>query len=221
MVYCMTSVFYALAQGNLEATLALAQPDRVIAAEKAHTPSRILEALAEDESFYVRIRVALNPNTPVKALRALARNPETLYGVARNPSTPRDILVSCVEGKESTRVQLAKNTEVPLDLLEQLVKDESHNVRFAVMESDRSSADMAKIAYYLEVEHDTLTEGFAVMVLSKGIKISSTELSALVALFGPKVAEAVFNHSDFSRGSILARQLQEYGFAKSENVPQR
>jgi hypothetical protein len=59
-------------------------------------PIEILEYLANDEHWYIRMGVATNPNTPLETLELLAQdeNSYVRYGVAINPNATEEILLT-------------------------------------------------------------------------------------------------------------------------------
>ncbi|MEM0010590.1 MAG: hypothetical protein QXT84_02725, partial [Candidatus Bathyarchaeia archaeon] len=112
----------------------LDKEDRVRMARDPHTPSEVMNVLAEDEDEEVRLEVARNPNAPSNVLRKLARDEsrkvrwavaenlntppealeelamdeEILWSVARNPNTPIKLLMG-LRGRHDVNISLARN----------------------------------------------------------------------------------------------------------------
>jgi len=78
--------------------------------------------------------VASDTRTPAHALEALARDPRDYvrWAVARNPSTPENILSLLAEDEEPVRYWLASNPSASTQLLNLLSRDKEVKVRAAV-----------------------------------------------------------------------------------------
>jgi hypothetical protein len=72
----------------------LSYEEKVKLALNPNTPVELLKVLATDEDYYVRYRVAKNPNTPVEVLQTLAtdENSTVRYWVANNPNFKKQTL---------------------------------------------------------------------------------------------------------------------------------
>ena len=83
-----------------------------------------------------------NPSTSPEILRAIYEDPQTLryitYFIAQNPNTPEEILRELASKPRSEQngyiIGLARNPNLPLDLVEKLKSDSSEQVREAVNE---------------------------------------------------------------------------------------
>jgi len=84
----------------------------------------ILRELAKDESYWVRKRVAENPNTPPDVLRELVEDEEIFvsFEVARNPNTPVDVLRELAEHEDyRCRTIVLKNPNVTDDIIDTIL----------------------------------------------------------------------------------------------------
>lgn len=97
-----------------------------------------LRLLAKNENWYIRIKPAEDPFTPIDVLAALAYdtfdNGSGKYLVrnaaAENPATPVEILEKLSqESHESLRISVARNPSTPAEILEKFSQDSSKPVR--------------------------------------------------------------------------------------------
>lgn len=88
---------------------------RLAIAKNPNTPVFILEQLAEYGADMVQA-IAANPNAPVSILRQAAQqdNSSTLKMLAKNPSTPTDVLeeLALNKGKDGVREEAFKNSNI-------------------------------------------------------------------------------------------------------------
>ena len=79
----------------------------------------LLHTLSREKDENIRGAVAKNPNTPREVLIALAKDTEYVRrGVARNPNTPREVLTALSRDKdEGVRYVVAKNPSTPPEVL--------------------------------------------------------------------------------------------------------
>ena len=114
-----------------------------------NTPSDVLEMLASDVDWEVRLRVAQNPGTPIKCLEEMATDRTLVTDidgfemtvqqcVAGNPSASVGMLQALME-IEDCRSHVAGNPSVPIELLEQLVFDPSSDVRLSLASNPRAN----------------------------------------------------------------------------------
>lgn len=96
---------------------------RLHLADDPNTDPTILGELAKDyTSNYIRWRVACNPNTPVDALKRLAR-----------------------DGDDSVRAGVAYNISTPVDILNQLAKDRYMRVQSNVATNPNATSETMDI----------------------------------------------------------------------------
>ena len=96
------------------------------------TPPEYLAELAESTERGVLDAVAQNPSTPPYVLvRLVNRHRVTDFVVARNPNLPRQLmeLFATHSGHYLTRVSLAENRGTPVDILIKLAMDPNTEVR--------------------------------------------------------------------------------------------
>lgn len=115
---------------------------------------KILDALARDESSYVRYGLEQNPQAPQNALRTCYE----LYGVssdlAENPNTPQDILEECARDEDSsTRSAVARNKSASNDVLNMLANDSSESVRATVAENPNTPQEALERLSFDESEY--------------------------------------------------------------------
>lgn len=103
---------------------------RLALAESAHTPTPLLEWLAEDPEMEVRLAVARNPATPTQALVALTSSWAGRLAVACNHCAPSALLqVLAFDGDLDIRQALAANPNTPAPVLLRLSLDPELSVR--------------------------------------------------------------------------------------------
>jgi hypothetical protein len=109
-----------------------------LAARDANTAPNDLEKLAAGTNEYVLGDVAGNPKLSEATLRKLANRGGYLvdWGLARNRSTPRDILSRLAgSANEYTRMYVAANPNAPAEVLADLSKDGMRAVRLSVAQN--------------------------------------------------------------------------------------
>lgn len=118
---------------------------RVIVAENRNVSDKLLEKLAFDEEAWVRRGVAENPNVPANLLEKLAldRDAWVRRAVAENPNVPVSLLEKlALDPDISVRRAVAENAIAPANLLEQLALDESILVQIAVAWNPNTPASL-------------------------------------------------------------------------------
>lgn len=112
-------------------------------AKNANTFERVLE-----RSIYLRKRVAQNPNIPLKILEALAKdsNFDVRMAVIRNPQTPERIMEQLAEdiitcGMYSLE-EIAKQPNMPLSILEQLSESKFALVQRGVASNPKTPVEI-------------------------------------------------------------------------------
>ena len=108
-------------------------PDvRDVAASHERTPPAVLTRLARVADSYIRAAVAANPRTPADVLVALSTDPDEYVRtrVSGNESTmPATIIALSHDASPRVRQGVADRANLPLDVLERLLNDESQEVR--------------------------------------------------------------------------------------------
>jgi hypothetical protein len=92
----------------------------------------VLNILSKDSDEYVRMYVAINPNTPVEVLNILSKDSydDVRGNVARNPNTPVETFNILSKDSDSyVRRYVARNPNTPVETLNILSKDSDHGVR--------------------------------------------------------------------------------------------
>ena len=115
--------------------------------ENNNASPEMIEELAKDKDWVVRIAVARNPNTPADILRKLAGDGDRFVknAVLKNPTTPAEVLKKLVEDEdEDVRIEVAKNPNTPVDILMTLARDGDWEVRSAVLKNPITPAEVLK-----------------------------------------------------------------------------
>lgn len=98
------------------------------------TPGWRLAELAADADRVVRSVVAANPAASAEVLAGLFRRGEVRRALARNPSTPADVLTALADGADwELRRVVAGNRSTPAETLALLSRDVSGGVKEAVV----------------------------------------------------------------------------------------
>ena len=179
-----------------------------------NTPPETLTHLVEDEVGYVRFAVASNPSAPSEALVRLAvdANEGVRERVAQNLNTPPETLARLAGDEDYvTRYAVAKNPNTPAEALTQLSVDENSGVRIGVGENPMATLELLKCVYEQAVQSDTLEEEFVCSIIQRNA-LGSTELCALLAIYGEAIAQTIVNSTTIEPGSVLDRQLASFGF---------
>lgn len=102
-------------------------------AKNHHTPSSVLDVLAEDEVNLVRALCATNPNTQVKHLEKFFHDEKIVRdGISGNPNTPIKILkILASDSDKMVRLRVVENKSCPQEILEKLVNDTEMNIQKA------------------------------------------------------------------------------------------
>ena len=101
-------------------------------ASNPKTPTRILFALLNHESFLVRMLVARNPSSPANFLAHLANDssPSVRRAVAENPNTHTYTLMSLAKDDEwQVRASVAENPNTSQETLVELAQDADEYVK--------------------------------------------------------------------------------------------
>lgn len=120
---------------------------RVRSAVAAHgaCPADVLAQLSGDSAYEVRWFVAGNGNTPPQALLTLGEEVKTsprsdlAWAVARNPSTPQNVLRELSRMRGRPQGGVAGNPAAPSDLLEEFAASKDPSVRLAVARNRAAS----------------------------------------------------------------------------------
>ena len=107
---------------------------RLAVAQNPNTPASILEELARRSDREIRMALAQNPSTPASILEELARDWhwEIKMAVAHNPNTSARILEQLRREDYTYEQGVARNPNTPEKILEQLAQDNSCYVRSSV-----------------------------------------------------------------------------------------
>lgn len=99
-------------------------------AKNPHTPTEILELLANDEINLVRALVATNPSTPPSVLEKFFSDEKIVRdGLSGNPNTPAKLLkILADDSDKMVRLRLAENTSAPAEVLQALTSDNDPDV---------------------------------------------------------------------------------------------
>lgn len=106
--------------------------------ESTHTASDHSISNKDLDIYHVRRVVAGNPNTPLKVLARLAKDPQTAIRVrvAENPRTTVEVLSDLAADDHSeVRLAVAENPNSPAEILSMLAGDEDADVRYGVAEN--------------------------------------------------------------------------------------
>ena len=184
-------------------------------ASDPHTSKEVLTLLADWEVDSVRERVAMNLNTPGDVLAKLSRdrNPRVRELVAASLEIPSSALAE-LAGDTYFYVlrNLARNPNANRETLEKLAQSENEQIRDWVAYNKSTPLDVLLRMYELCVKTDTLTEPLVIALIRREVLQEPTELSALIAFFGPGVARAVFENVGVDSRSVLGRQLKTFGY---------
>ena len=88
--------------------------------------------------------VASNRACPIDVLRKLSKDRSSMIRsrVAGNPSTPADVLTNLIGDRPNVKRMLAKNENLPVNLLEILSYDKHHTVLYYVLKHPRCTQEM-------------------------------------------------------------------------------
>ena len=114
-----------------------------------------LERLSKDWNFYIRCKVARNPNCPVEVLEKLSNEQSDIrYEVAQNPNCTLNILKKMYKGSDwYICSKIAEHKNCSPDFLHTLSKYPSHHVKYFVAKNPNCS-----IETLLELSHSFYTE---------------------------------------------------------------
>lgn len=99
-------------------------------AKNPHTPTEVLELLANDDINLVRALVATNPSTPAQVLEKFFSDEKIVRdGLSGNPNTPAKLLkILADDNDKMVRLRLAENPAAPAEILEALCNDADPDV---------------------------------------------------------------------------------------------
>lgn len=121
---------------------------RLEVAKNPNTPETILEYLARDSEFWVRLEVAHNPNTPGRILEELVMDDYSqLRSLISEKTDPPASLIADILGPEAEfwiAVEVAQNPNTPVSLLERLAKHNQAGVRESVAKNYNLTASLIK-----------------------------------------------------------------------------
>jgi hypothetical protein len=210
----ISGIRYLLAETILEQ---LARNDfweiRVAIAENPKTPKSILEQLAWDENA-IRNKVARNPNTPEKSLERLAKdnNCGIRREVARNSSTPARVLEQLAKDENvEVRYHLTQNPNLPESILEQLAKDDDFWIREEIVNNLNTVSQVA-IAQSLVQNPEGLPD--LPVALEYHAKNSTPFFTRLFVLLHPQTPGKAL--AENSRSLVW---LERYAIAQHPNTP--
>ena len=187
-------------------------------AENQTTKPDALKILSQSDVMQIRWLVAVHPHTLEEILIQLSTDIEVIVQceVARNPHTPPWVLEK-LAGSLNTwgRGTLCQNPNVPQKVLETLANDPDAVVRQLVVQNINTPLGIVLQMYTCEVRNDTLTKNFAMLVVERKVKLPDTEYSALVALYGQDMARAIWQTVTTKENSVLAIQLESFGFEQN------
>ena len=120
-------------------------------AKDPKTPTKILFALLDHESFLIRRLVAQNPNSPSNFLALLANDssPSVRIAVAENSNTHIYTLMSLAKDDEwEVRASVAQNPNTPQEILVELAQDENEYVKeYAISKIPLYTVDDSEFDY--------------------------------------------------------------------------
>ncbi|BDA69925.1 hypothetical protein CAL7716_040910 [Calothrix sp. PCC 7716] len=113
------------------------QKAKLTAARNQTTPVQVLEQLAKDADENIKIAVIQNKNTPSNSLLELACNGSYNVQICLARSRhfiSRDVFLELLQHSESQiRVEIAKNSNTPVDILTSLAQDNDRNVKVTAL----------------------------------------------------------------------------------------
>ena len=113
---------------------------------------------------------------------------------------------------------MALNENTDPEVLDKLVLSTNFAVRTNVLKNSNTSNETLRKWYQTSVINDTLTKNTLLLALQHNLKLSHTEISALIATYGSEVADYVANHIKVAPNSILQKQLNDLGHACPKNI---
>lgn len=122
----------ALPAEAIERLVALGQCGRVIAAMQTNCPPALLEAIAQDEDWRVRVAVLQNPDTPTAALEYLMGidDDQVRLRLLEHPNVPRRLVLDAARHSHvEMRIAAARHPNTPGEALRALAADGAHQVR--------------------------------------------------------------------------------------------
>ena len=110
-----------------------------------NTPLKLLRRLAKC-GYAITSEVAKNPNASIALLGQLLRNdPDLAYMVMLNPNVSKEIIVRLSNFKDGdVREEVAKNSKTPIDILIKLSEDPSYFVRREVAKNSKTPIEILK-----------------------------------------------------------------------------
>jgi len=132
--------------------------------------------------------------------------------LSQNPSTPPATLLYLASDENwAVRQTVSCNICAPAKALQKLAFDQDAGVREAVIQNPNTPPSLLTAMYYDMVQKDALSEWLAIAFIRKNF-LPQTELCALVALFGQRVAEVIADNIAVAKGSALEKTLLLRGF---------
>ena len=192
---------------------------RSIAKNPNALPGTLLQ-LADDTYDQVPYFVAQNPSTPPEVLLKLSTSATsgTREGVARNPNTSHQGLERLAKDSvTSVRHAVLENPSVLPSILHDLIHQDSdlgvvmHAIRNPKSDGTVCDQKILQTTYEKMLEKNILEEDYIVQLLQHNLQLEQTEVCALVAFFGEKVAKEVSQSGQVNKNSILDRQLLQLG----------
>jgi hypothetical protein len=120
---------------------------REAVARNVNTPHQVLSDLAEEDDETIRVGVAGNPSTDGSTLRRIHNpNPRgdmaAQTALAKNPSTPSDVVMACLESKnEGIRVAALSSPHIQSRHLDEVMQTGSEAERVAAIRSPATTRD--------------------------------------------------------------------------------
>lgn len=116
----------------IERLAALRQCGCVIAAVQRNCPPTLLESIAQDEDWRVRLAVLQNPHTPTSALEHLLSidDEQVRVRLLEHPNVPPRVVMEAAEHPHlEVRIAAARHAKAPAEALTMLAADGAYQVR--------------------------------------------------------------------------------------------
>ena len=166
----------------------------------------------------ISLAVGSNHSTPLEVLVELSFHKEAIVrcGVCQNPVVPLSLLINLADDEDTAiRYSVAQKPNLPNELLIKLAKDKNRVVRQGVAYNSSCSKELILDIYKKEVRRNTLELSFVKNMVEKNV-LEQTEVSTLLATYGEPLAEVICPYTIVEPRSVLARQLEKFGYKSKE-----
>ena len=120
------------------------------------------------------------------------------------------------DGEELVRWNVAQHPQTSADVLITLARNESVGIRMVVVSNQNTPNSVCLGIYKDLMQQDALDERLAITIVKRNL-LPQTEVLALIAAYGQKVARATTESMVVAKNSLLESVLAEYGCVPQKN----